>query len=362
MKAALHLQERSRLAALKRYSVLDTPRESDFDAIAELAAAICEAPAAQINFIDRDRQWSKAEVGVGVQTIPLEMSICAHTLLEDGFVEIPDLREDSRTADNPAVTGPPQVRFYAGIQLRAAAGDPIGTLCVLDMKPRELTAVQRRSLEVLAAQIMAQLNLRATLANETVLRSEIDHRVKNSLQSIGAYVSLKRRASGSTEAAEVLGGVQQQIDTVAQLHEHVSSVSGEEQLDLAAYLGRVTELLDAIVPDPVSVSGGFEPAPIAPKTAAIVGTVLNELVANAVKHSLFAQGGTIAITGERAGESAYRITVQDNGALPQLVSADASKRAGLGLAIIAASVRQLGGSITSAVTADGFRTVLEFDV
>ena len=290
------------------------------------------------------------------------MSICSHTLLEPGLVEIPDLREDPRTADNPAVTGAPQVRFYAGIQLRGTAGDPIGTLCVLDMQPRTLNDTQRRSLTVLASQVMAQLDLRATLANEAVLRNEIDHRVKNSLQSIGAYVSLKRRASGSAEAVEVLGGVQQQIDTVAQLHEHVSSVSGEDQLDLAAYLGRVTELLDAIAPDPVSVSGHFEPAPMAPKAGAIVGTVLNELVANAVKHSLFAQGGTIAMTGERTGESAYRITVQDNGALPAPVSANASKRAGLGLAIIAASVRQLGGSITSAMTTDGYRTVLEFAV
>ena len=362
MKAALHPQERARLAALGRYAVLDTPREADFDAIAELAAALCETPAAQINFITADRQWSKAETGVGVQIIPLEVSICAHTLLESGLVEIPDLREDPRTADNPAVIGPPQVRFYAGIQLRGTAGDPIGTLCELDMQPRTLSELQRRSLAVLAAQVMAQLDLRAALANEAVLRNEIDHRVKNSLQSIGAYVSLNRRASGSAEAAEVLRGVQQQIDTVAQLHEHVSSVSGEDQLDLAGYLGRVVELLDAIVPDSVTVSGQFEPASIAPKAGAIVGTVLNELVANAVKHSLFAQGGTIAMHGERAGEHSYRITVQDSGASTAPPSPGTSKRAGLGLAIIDASVRQLGGSITSARAPDGYRTVLEFTV
>ena len=362
MRAAPHPQERARLTALGRYAVLDTPREADFDAIAELAAALCETPAAQINFIAADRQWSKAEVGVGVQTIPLEVSICAHTLLEPGLVEIPDLREDPRTADNPAVTGPPQVRFYAGIQLRGTAGEPIGTLCVLDMQPRALSELQRRSLTVLASQVMAQLDLRAALANEAVLRSEIDHRVKNSLQSIGAYVSLQRSASGSAEAAEVLRGVQQQIDTVAQLHEHVSSVSGEAVVDIASYLSHVAQLLDAIVPDPVAVTGRFGPAPIAPKAGVIVGTVLNELVANAVKHSLFAHGGTIAIIGERAGEHSYRITVQDSGTSSAPPSPGTSKRTGLGLAIIAASVRQLGGSITSAMTAEGYRTVLEFAV
>ena len=360
MKAGLHRNERARLAALARYGVVDTPREADFDALVELAAALCEVPAAQINFITADRQWSKAETGVGVQTIPLEVSICAHTLLEDGFVEIADLREDPRTADNPAVTGPPQVRFYAGIQLRGTQGDPIGTLCVLDMQPRRLSELQRTTLTVLAAQVMAQLDLRATLANEAVLRSEIDHRVKNSLQSIGAYVSLKRRASTSTEAAEVLRGVQQQIDTVAQLHDHVSSFLGEDQFDLAAYLLRVVELLDAIVPDNVSISGTFEFAPIAPKDGATVGTILNELVANAVKHSLFKQGGTIAMIGERLADHAYRITLQYDGTsiAPSLPAEN--KRTGLGLAIIDASVRQLSGSIKSELTAEGYRTELEF--
>lgn len=361
MKANLHPQERSRLAALKRYSVLDTPRESDFDAIVELAAAICETPAAQINFIDRDRQWSKAEVGVGVQTIPLEMSICAHTLLEDSFVEIPDLLADARTLDNPACLGAPFVRFYAGIQLRAAAGEPIGTLCVLDMQPRKLTAVQRRSLEVLGSQIMAQLNLRATLANESVLRSEIDHRVKNSLQSIGSYVSLERSASSNVEAIEVLRGVQQQIGMVAELHDHISSVSGQESLELAGYLDRVTELMASIAPAAIRVTGQFQTVQTDPKSGAIIGTIINELVANSVKHSVFAVTGLISLTGEQVGDASYRITVQDDGTAPPKPATPA-KRVGLGLAIITASVRQLNGSISSSMTPTGYRTALEFDL
>ena len=361
MKAELHPQERSRLASLQRYAVLDTPRESDFDAIVELAATLCETPAAQINFIASDRQWSKAEVGVGIQTIPLEMSICAHTLLEDGFVEIPDLLADARTLDNPACLGAPFVRFYAGIQLRDADGYAIGTLCVLDMQPRTLTPVQRRSLIVLACQIMAQLNLRAALANENVLRSEIDHRVKNSLQSIGAYVSLKKSASSNVETIEVLRGVQQQIATISELHEHVSRVSGEGNLDLAGYLGRVSELLAAITPDRVAVTGQFDAAQVAPKAASIVGTILNELVANAVKHSFVGGVGVLKLTGEVTRDNTYRITVQDDGTNPpEPKSRD--KRDGLGLAIIQASVRQLNGSIDSTMTASGYRTVFEFGI
>ena len=361
MKAGLHPQEPARLAELRRYAVLDTPRESDFDAIVELAAELCEAPAAQINFIDSVRQWSKAEVGVGVQTVPLELSICAHTLLEDGFVEIPDLLADARMMDNPVCLGPPFVRFYAGIQLRGTSGDPIGTLCVLDMKPRELTPLQRRSLIVLAQQVMAQLNLRATLENESILRSEIDHRVKNSLQSISSYVSLERSASANNETIDVLRGVQQQIGMVAALHQHIASVSSEGTLDLAGYLDRVTALLASIVPAGVSVTGHFETVRIKPKSGAILGTVINELVANAVKHSFVGTAGTIALTGELATGSTYRITVQDDGTRPP-VAGNRSKRTGLGLAIINASVRQLHGSIDSAMTPSGYRTVFEFAV
>ena len=361
MKAELHLQERSRLASLRRYDVLDTPREADFDEIVELAAVLCEAPAAQINFLDSERQWSKAEIGVGVQIIPLELSICAHALLEDGFVEIPDLLADPRTLDNPVVFSAPFVRFYAGIQLRDADRNPIGTLCVLDMKPRMLTDVQRRSLIVLASQVMAQLNLRATLKNEGVLRSEIDHRVKNSLQSIGAYVSLEKSASSNAETIEVLRGVQQQIATISQLHDHVSRVSGEDKFELAQYLDRVTDLLALIAPGLVRVSGHFQAAKIKPKSGAIIGTILNELVANAVKHSFTGSAGVLSLTGELTSDSLYRITVQDNGTAPAQPK-PLVKRDGLGLAIIKASVRQLNGSVNSVMTPEGYRTVLEFEV
>lgn len=359
MKAALHPREHSRLAELNRYSVLDTPREADFDAIVELAAELCEAPAAQINFIDSERQWSKAEVGVGVQTIPLELSICAHALLEEGLVEIPDLLADARMLDNPVCLGSPFVRFYAGVQLKGSNGDPIGTLCVLDMEPRELTALQRRSLKVLAAQVMAQLNLRATLANESILRGEIDHRVKNSLQSIGSYVALERTVSTNAEAIEVLRGVQQQIDMVAELHGHLSSAKGEDTLELARYLDRVSELLGATAPPTVHVSSHFQAAQIKPQSGAIVGTIINELVANAIKHSFLTASGTIAMTGEISSDSTYRITVQDDGTTPSMPDSR-TKRIGLGLAIIKASVRQLNGTIDSKMTPSGYRTVFEF--
>lgn len=361
MNAKLHPQEQSRLGALRNSAVLDTPKESDFDEIVALASALCETPAAQINFIDSYRQWSKAEVGVGVQTIAREMSICAHTLLEDGFVEIPDLLEDARTLDNPFCVGAPFVRFYAGIQLRTADGSPIGTLCVFDMKPRTLTALQRRSLVVLASQIMAQLDLRASLANEDILRSEIDHRVKNSLQSVGAFVALEKSATRDVETIEVLQNIQQQIMMISELHDHISRTSGKQKFEIAEYFDRLVEILETITPENIRMIGNFEAIKIKPKVGAIVGTILNELVTNAVKHSFRGNAGTLKITGDLVNDLTYRITVHDDVTASQN-SSSRKKRDGLGRSIINASIRQLNGTIESAATPEGYCTSFEFDV
>nr|WP_257033276.1 PAS domain S-box protein [Pigmentiphaga litoralis] len=142
------------------YQIVDTPREASFDELAELAADLCGAPIAVVNLIASHRQFFKAEVGLGVRETPLDNSFCIHALLEDEFLLVPDATQDARFACNPLVTGEPHLRFYAGALLKTADGVPIGTLCVLDYQPRTLTALQQKSLRVLARQVMAQLELR----------------------------------------------------------------------------------------------------------------------------------------------------------------------------------------------------------
>ena len=181
MKAQHHPFEPARLAALRAYEVLDTPRESDFDDIVMLASRICEPPIAVINLIDETRQWFKAETGLGVRETPLDTSLCAHVILQEDFVEIPDTLADASMRDNPLCLADPGLRFYAGALLKSKGGYPIGTLCVLDNQPRTLNPLSRNAIRILAAQVMTQLDLRAVIANEAVLRNEIDHRIKNSL-------------------------------------------------------------------------------------------------------------------------------------------------------------------------------------
>ncbi len=160
--------EDDRVAALRSYRILDTPRESDFDDIVKLAAEAFRAPIAVVNLIADDRQWFKAEVGIGARELPLDVSICAHALLENDMMVVPDTREDPRFACNPLVTPDNGLRFYAGALIRTPDNLPIGTICVLDREPRTggITPFQKLTLEVLARQVMGILELRRALARQ----------------------------------------------------------------------------------------------------------------------------------------------------------------------------------------------------
>ena len=158
--------EQERLAALGRYDILGAPREEEFEEVTRLVAQVCRAPIAVINLIDRERQWFVAEIGLGVRETPLDISICAHAILQPGLFIVPDTLLDERFVNNPLVTGDPHLRFYAGALLKTADGHPLGTLCVLDYAPRELTGEQKNVLQVLASQVMRQLELRRLLRDQ----------------------------------------------------------------------------------------------------------------------------------------------------------------------------------------------------
>lgn len=159
-------RESDRLAALDRFAILDTPREVLFDELVELAADVCDAPIAVINFVAGDRQWFKAEKGIGKRELPLDVSICKHAILQPDLFVVPDLAKDSRFAENPLVSAADGLRFYAGALLETQDGLPIGTLCVLDTRPRAegLAKRQERMLLALARQVMSELELRRSVS------------------------------------------------------------------------------------------------------------------------------------------------------------------------------------------------------
>ncbi len=143
--------EASRQRALDSYHVVDSLPEQAYDDIVRLAAVLCDAPIALVSLIDRDRQWFKAEQGIGATESTRDIAICNHAIqAPDTLMEVPDLEADARFADNPFVTGDLGARFYAGMPLVTADGAAIGTVCVLDQQPRQLTDQQRIALEALA--------------------------------------------------------------------------------------------------------------------------------------------------------------------------------------------------------------------
>ena len=146
--------EVERLAALRRTGLLDTPSEDRFDEIVRLASEIAETPMALVSLVDEGRQWFKARCGLDATETPREFAFCAHAILEPGQVfRVPDTLQDVRFADNPLVTGAPHLRSYYGDPLRAPSGHAIGTLCVLDDRPHELSEQCIRALETLSHQV-----------------------------------------------------------------------------------------------------------------------------------------------------------------------------------------------------------------
>lgn len=152
--------EEARLEALNGYRILDTPPEESFDRLTRLAARILGTPIALMSLVDRDRQWFKSRVGLEASATPREFAFCAHVIAGDETMVVSNAKDDSRFAQNPLVTGEPNISFYAGAPLRTPSGHALGTLCVIDAQPRELSDEQRAILEDLAAMAVSELELR----------------------------------------------------------------------------------------------------------------------------------------------------------------------------------------------------------
>lgn len=174
-----------RLHIIAEYGILDTLPEADFDNLAQLAAAICSTGMAAISLVCDDRQWFKATVGVAVREVPIEHSFCVYTLDQPAILVVPDATSHPVFRTNELVTGPANLRFYAGIPIHSHNGVPIGALCVLDTQPHPggLSAVQAHALAVLGRQVEAQLELRRT-GKQQEKRIEREIRLVRELETI----------------------------------------------------------------------------------------------------------------------------------------------------------------------------------
>jgi diguanylate cyclase (GGDEF)-like protein/PAS domain S-box-containing protein len=200
MLSQQELAEEERIKALHALGVLDTPREDRFDRFTRLAVASFGVPISLVSLVDTDRQWFKSCIGLELPGSPRSIAICSHVVALDDMLVVPDTRLDERFAANPLVTGAPGIRFYAGQPVRSLDGQPLGTLCIIDIRPRELDDAGRRMLRDLAQLVQDELNRGVLVAARDAaqkalldMNTQLERRVEERTRELQAnYIALEQ--------------------------------------------------------------------------------------------------------------------------------------------------------------------------
>jgi two-component sensor histidine kinase len=345
--------EAARLAAVRRYAVLDTPPDGAFDRIAGLAARLLETPIAIISIVDEDRIWFKSHEGLdGVAEIPRDPGLCASAILHNGPWILNDASVEPVALANPLVAGEFGLRFYAGIPLRTQDGHGLGTLCVIDKAPREITPEQTAILQDLAAVVMDELELRREaiaphqalrreMREKELLAGEVEHRVMNSLQLISS-VARRKAAQHAGQTAAELKDIAARIGAIAQANRHIQqSLPGLAQDgDLALFLQVLSRELFPLCPQGGLIEVDCPSLHLTRDRLVPIGHLVTELVLNSVKCG----AGRIGLRGELA-EGHFQLEIDDDG--PGLREGFVpNKSKGLGMAILQAMAQKLGAEVT----------------
>lgn len=354
--------EPQRMAAVKRYDILDTPADGSFDRVTALAARRFNVPISIISIVDNERIWFKSHHGLDVKQIGREPGLCASAILKNVPYILPDASKDIRSLANPLVAGDFGLRFYVGVPLTTSDGYNLGTLCVIDKEPRTTTQEQIDDLKDLASLVMDQLEFRLSairalaktdqaLAQAKLLAREIDHRVMNSLQFVSAMLHLEAKNAGEVAGGH-LDAAAGRVAAVARVHRHFHLEADVEQVPAVAYLRRLCDDLSGILGVPIEVEGATKMLP----TTSIqpLGLIVNELVTNAAKHG----AGKINVTF-KLGVAGYELAVCDQGeGLPDAFDPAHTVR-GLGMKIVQVLAKQLGGSLVARANPSGIGACFE---
>lgn len=243
--------ENQRIFTLQSFRVLDTAPETAFDEIAELAAELCETPIALVSLVDESRQWFKAKVGLEPREIARSIAFCSHAILKNDIFVVPDTLDDKRFSDNPLVIGPPNIRFYAGAPLFSDDGYGLGTLCVIDRKPRKFDRLQRKTLAVLRQQVVNLLELRRQNTSLQALNEELEaftysaaHDLSAPARRIVSFCAILNEEFGISlgpEEKSIIGRIEKSAVDMRELVKSLLSLSrvnrntiNAEKIDIAA--------------------------------------------------------------------------------------------------------------------------------
>ncbi|MEO7551321.1 MAG: GAF domain-containing protein [Croceibacterium sp.] len=335
--------EQRRMAAVRRYDILDSPPDGAFDRITALAARRFGVPISIISIVDEDRIWFKSHHGLAVAEIGRDPGLCASAILSQDPHVLTDASFDPRSLANPLVAGDFGLRFYAGVPLRTSDGHNLGTLCIIDKKSRSVDEQEIEDLKDLASVVMDQLELqlsaRTAVSRAELMAKEIDHRVMNSLQFVSGLLTMQARSPNMGDAASHLQLAANRVAAVGKVHRHFYA-GDTETTSCLAFLTRLCADLEAVLDRSIDVAGAGGDVPnswIQP-----IGLIVNELVTNAAKHG----AGQIEVRYE-ADNQQHSLIVCDEGCnLPDDFD---PARAGtsLGMRVVRSLAQQLGGQLTA---------------
>ena len=341
--------EQHRMAAVRRYDILDTPPDGAFDRITALAARRFDVPIAIISIVDDDRIWFKSHHGLAVPEIGRDPGLCASAILSDDPHILTDASIDPRSLTNPLVAGDFGLRFYAGVPLTTGDGHNLGTLCVIDKQARPVKEDQIEDLRDLASLVMDQLELRLSaktaISRADLMAKEIDHRIMNSLQFVSALLNMQARSPDIGDTAAHLQIAANRVAAVAQVHRHFY-VGETDSTSCIAFLKRLGEDLESILDRTIHVEGTEVDVPN--KWIQQIGLIVNELVTNAAKHG----EGRIDVNYKVENEHHSLIVCDEGRNLRKDFDPSASKES-LGMRVINSLAEQLGGKFTVSHRADG---------
>src|SRR4051794_2328962 len=340
-------EDAERLAVVRRYDILDTPPDGAFDRVTRLAARHFKVPISIVSIVDHDRIWFKSHHGVEGSAIPRSPGLCASAILGNKPWIVTDASVDPRTLVNPLVAGDFGLRFYAGVPLHTYDGFNLGTLCIIDRAPRQISEVEIAALSDFASIVMDELELRLSakrsIAEKDLLFREVHHRVRNNLQVVASLLAVQSRSAPRDVRAHLDESLRR-VHAMGLLHEEFYKGRQVETIDLTTYVG---ELLISIIgsfglADRVTTRVEGTPIRIGLDIGTPLAMLLAEVISNACKHA-FPDGRTgeiTIITAQRDGE--VHLRVSDNGV--GLGTRPAALSSGMGHRLIARFVEQLNGT------------------